>query len=379
MTHAMKPARTVGGYAPIAKLLTESRDIHSYPNLEKWSKSLCEKFDQCIKPYINESNFSENREIEVLINNYTYILLFKGELRKSRDILISVIKFWSKRYVDTQDVEYIKKALQPIINLARLSLIENKHQEFWTIIDNLSDVTRSGYIQLFDIIVERDDLSSHLDFISKVTFKERLKIYLKLNMFSDILNLEKYFPAEVTNSIYYREAQIIALINLEMYDDAISVIRGVMYKTSGITQNIFYYRLYEVYLCQGRNDESVSVIYNIYIEMLDFKSEGLRDLTFSQLIITNLDLDENDELSRRVASKLTQLGDEFNLTNMLLSFYHKRKSESVKRNISDIYSRTQYIQVSKKISSEFNFDLIEIPSNWNERLSNNLDFVLNSI
>ena len=354
MTHAMKPARTVGGYAPIAKLLTESRDIHSYPNLEKWSKSLCEKFDQCIKPYINESNFSENREIEVLINNYTYILLFKGELRKSRDILISVIKFWSKRYVDTQDVEYIKKALQPIINLARLSLIENKHQEFWTIIDNLSDVTRSGYIQLFDIIVERDDLSSHLDFISKVTFKERLKIYLKLNMFSDILNLE-------------------------MYDDAISVIRGVMYKTSGITQNIFYYRLYEVYLCQGRNDESVSVIYNIYIEMLDFKSEGLRDLTFSQLIITNLDLDENDELSRRVASKLTQLGDEFNLTNMLLSFYHKRKSESVKRNISDIYSRTQYIQVSKKISSEFNFDLIEIPSNWNERLSNNLDFVLNSI
>ena len=100
-----------------------------------------------------------------------------------------------------------------------------------------------------------------------------------------------------------------------MYDDAISVIRGVMYKTSGITQNIFYYRLYEVYLCQGRNDESVSVIYNIYIE----------------------------------------------------------------RNISDIYSRTQYIQVSKKISSEFNFDLIEIPSNWNERLSNNLDFVLNSI
>ena len=124
-------------YQAIDKLTSESRDLSAYQNVEEWSQHLCALFDKSVLPYVSSLDFPSNTEIEVIVNNYTFMLVFKGENLESQRALELIVNFWIKRYQQTDKSDYLLKTLQPVINMARLFLVSSNYQAFWRIINEL--------------------------------------------------------------------------------------------------------------------------------------------------------------------------------------------------------------------------------------------------
>ena len=166
-------------YQPITKLTSESRQLLSYQSLEVWSKKLCDLFDGSILPSIGSSILSQNSNIEVLVNQYTFILAFKGDMIESKKALEMIIEFWSKRYIETHDNDCLLKLLQPSVNLARLFILNNNNVSFWKTHKELTPKSDNEFIMLGGLKINKCLVSSHLKFLSQATFTELLKAYLK--------------------------------------------------------------------------------------------------------------------------------------------------------------------------------------------------------
>ncbi|NRD74906.1 hypothetical protein HQQ94_17125 [Shewanella sp. VB17] len=351
------------------KLISQSRDLIAYYNIEAWSKRLYDVFEKSMFSKINPKKLSINSEIEVLVNNYTFMLSFKGEHVLSRKMLETVIDFWVARYLETKNNDFLIKVLQPTVNLARLHVLNNNYDEFYRIVEELNN--DNGFITLGAITINDYMIADHISFIKNVMFLERLKINLKKK--NGMLTIDSECPPEMLKSIFYRESQIIFFLVFGHYQQAESIIRGVMYRTSGVEQNIFYYRLYESYMCQGKYENAKEIINDIVDDLLYESLDNLKVLMFSSLIIKTARLPPSAKLSVLVLEKYQLLGDEMNYFDLLMWFYKNFETDEVKYKLYEIYKISHYDIVRRTIA--FNFDLngLEVDSTWSDILTSKLN------
>ena len=364
-----KTAQKTSKYQAIDKLTSESRDLRAYQGIEDWSKHLCELFDKSVLPFSSSIEFPLNAEIEVMVNNYTFMLVFRGESLESQKALKKVIQFWIMRYQQTENSNYLLKTLQPSINLSRLFLMSGNYDAFWRVINELSPENNRGDIILGGIRICSTLIATHLRFIKYASFKETLKAYLKLKNYQKILDLEKLLPTELCKTIYFREAQIISLFYLGKFDTAESIIRGVMFKTGGVEQNIFYYRLYESYMCQNRLQEALGILNDIKTELSLEPLNNLKDLMFASTVIKESRLLPNDELSEKVLLGYRILRDEMNYANLLLWFHKNNKTKKVENHLRIIHQKTHYKFLSRSIGAELGLNESLKKSPWNNVLT----------
>jgi hypothetical protein len=364
---------TTARYQAIDRLISESRDLSAYQDIEAWSQRLCELFELSVQPFSNSSDFALNTEVEVMVNNYTFMLVFMGESQKSQQILERVIRFWVTRYLQTKNSDYLLKTLQPSINLSRLFLMKGDYESFSRVMSELSIEDNNGKIILGKSILDAVLIKDHLKFVKYASFRENLKAYLKLKEYRKILSLENELSEDLCKTIYYREAQIIALFNHGKYSSAESIIRGVMYKTAGVEQNIFYYRLYESYMCQGKLKEAAVILHDIKEELTHEPLDNLKDLMFATTVIKESRLLPNDPFSKKVLSGYKVLNDEMNYGNLLLWFHKNFKTDKIEAQLYQIHQVTHYQFLRRSIGSELGLQESVSQSPWN----NTLDEIFN--
>ena len=366
-------------YQPIAKLTSESRDLYAYQNLEAWAKKLCNLFDETILPQLDSPSFAQNTDIEVLVNNYTFFLAFRGEMQQSRQALEQIIAYWCKQYQISNNSDCLLKMLQPSINLSRLFLLNNDFPGFWHIYKQLTGAACADLITLGSLTLDRDLLANYKFFVRNAMFKEQLKAALKQKSYHELLELENDIPETLAKSVYYREAQIISHLMLKQYPQAKSIIRGVMYRTSGIEQNVFYYRLYESYMCQGEQVAAGKILWEIVQELTLEPLDNLKDLLFAATIIKTAGLGPTAPLSQQTLAGYRQIEDEINYAQLLLWFYQNFPGDELKQELEAIYRRSHYLLLNKAIALELNLPPVQVESKWHNALTERFNRVFNCV
>lgn len=357
---------SINHYHPYTKLIGEPRDLTGLMNLARWSTELCTAFADKIKPQLDTNaqqsdELVDNMALDGLFNNYTFILAYQGHSKQSRAALMQIIGFWADKYRDSGDIRYLRKTVQPTINLARLHRMTGNQGAFWQVFNQYSCLTDSHSITLGGHTVSKALLGEGGDnseeqtvpFLQRVSFWEILKTHLADGDFDKVLALGQSQPDHLIKTKVYREAQIIALLSLQQYNEAKSIIRGAMFKTNGIQQSMFYYRLYEYYQCLNQTQQASNILDDIIAEVTEMPLSSLEELLFASKLIEEAKLPADAQLSINVIEQYQQVGDELNYGKLLLNLYKNRPDETLKTQLLTLADNTGYPILQQAIARQF--------------------------
>lgn len=363
-------------------IFCEPRDLTALKNLEVWSQELCVIFDNSIAPHLitDLSGIDNNSQIEGLFNNYPLILAYQGQFDKSQAALTQIIDFWAKKYTKNGEPLLLQKILQPTVNLARLHRIRRNNEAFWQIFDQINGLDERKHITLGNHNINKSDLGNlhgfdQLDFLVGVSFWEKIKTQLIEAKFEQVLAQADLLPARLIKTRAYREAQIIALLHLGQYDQAKSIIRGSMFKTSGHQQNFFYYRLYELYQCTGQHTDGATTLADIIAETQYSELNTLTERLFAAKLIEQQQLPANSPLAQKVLQQYRAIGDECNYGKLLLNLYANDPSAEIEAALLALVKTADYQFLQKSIGRTLNIDTHQPTRQW----SNKLDNLFNSV
>ncbi|NVJ61933.1 MAG: hypothetical protein HWE27_16195 [Gammaproteobacteria bacterium] len=318
--------------------------------MNNWAHKLCIEFEESIE---STTNLVDNRSIESLVNNYTFMVAASGNIEKSRLLLDSVIKKWQKEYLRSNDKGYLEKTLQPGINLIRLSLLIGDFDNFWQQIENATFVGVEDSICISNTYISVRSINQHKNFIRNNTIKECIKGLIKQGRYDELLALETSMPEELVRSLFYREAQVVSHISRNSHQKAIAIIRGVMSKTIDVEQLIFYFRLYESYRLQGKKSEAEVVLDEIIDELLILPIDNLKHLMFASMVVKAKKLDISHPLVQTILVQYEQIGDEMNYGFLLLWLYGLTPNSWLRSKLKELHCNTQYFLLRKELDRLF--------------------------
>ncbi len=366
-------------------IFCEPRDLTALKNLEVWSQELCMMFDNSIAPHLvtDLNGIDDSPEIEGLFNNYPLILAYQGQLDKSQAALTQIIDFWSQRYSSNESLlgqkehqqKMLQKMLQPTINLARLHRMRRDNSGFWQVLNQINCLNDNSHIELGGHRVTKTAIGDKHKFLVNVSFWETLKTQLMEGKFESLLALENSLPQPLIKTRGFREAQIMAFLNLGQYDQAKSIIRGSMFSTDGQEQNFFYYRLYELYQCTGQYDAAATTLADIIAETQFSKLNSLTERLFAAKLVEQQQLPADSPLAQKILQQYRATGDECNYGKLLLNLYVNDPSADVEAALLTLAKTTDYQFLQKAIGKTLNIDTHQPERHW----SNKLDGLFNSV
>lgn len=355
-------------------IFCEPRDLTALKNLEVWSKELCTTFDHVItRQLVTDRNSVDNSpDIEVLFNNYPLILAYQGQLDKSQAALTQIIDFWSQKYSHNDEPhtrqKMLQKMLQPTVNLARLHRMRRDNSGFWQVLNQINCLNDCTHIELGGHRVVKTAIGDKHNFLVSVSFWETLKTQLMEGKFELLLAQADSLPQSLIKTRGFREAQIIALLQLRQTEQAKSIIRGAMFNTSGLEQNYFYYRLYELYQSTGQYDAGATTLADIIAETQYSELNTLTERLFAAKLIEQQQLPGNSPLAQKVLQQYRATGDECNYGKLLLNLYANAPSTDVEVALLTLAKTTDYQFLQKAVSTTLGIDICQPERQWSSKL-----------
>ncbi len=332
-------------FTPIAKRLTETRDIESLPNLELW----CEKMNrEAVQLHAQGDHFLINSPtLRWLFNAFPLVLAYLGDIQQCEQQLQKIIDFWSIKYSQYQDDKILENLIDPTINLLRLFKLTHQDEKFIQLLNEI-DILNKEKIVLGGHTVDKKLLDKNLKVLSTAFIDEKIKYLIKNNEFEEIINLESCLPEEVVNSDLYKEPKVLALINLNENNEAASICLNEVKKRKSIKSAVYLYRLYEIFKKLNHHDKSKTTLSHLVENLKKTEISSLSELNFSSIIIKEADLKETNPLVKATLSGYKKVKDEFNLALLLRVLQAKSPSKEKEEEITSIISKTDYVALKAK-------------------------------
>lgn len=365
-------------YHPKLKRFTEKRDLTSLSNLEKWCKKMCIAFDSDI---LNQ-NSDSNETLHWLINTFPLILAYQGKTQEAEQFLHRAISYWSDKYIQNKQSQNLVHLIDPTINLLRLYKLTNQKSAFQSLMNEIAIIANQDRANLGGITVNEEILGEQWHTLYAATLDELLKFYILESNFSEVLKLKAIIPEKLKNSDVYLEAKVTALIGLGEYEAVIQLCWQQINKTTCIKNGVYSFRLYEAFMGMEKINKANTVMKHLISTMEKTPLDSLLLLTFSSNLIEIEKLPPSSYLVKKTLKKYIEINDEFNYGMTLCNLQDNYPSELNKIKINELYKKTDYIALVKRIEKTIKIKKIkEIKetNNYLEIINSYLnDFLLRS-
>lgn len=366
---------TCNYYKPKLKRLTEKRDLISLPNLEDWCEEMCLAFDRNV---INQSS-SSNKTLHWLFNAYPLVLAYQGKTQESELFLHRVIAYWSDKFLQDENNQNLINLIDPTINLLRLYKLTNQHSAFKKLMSGTAIIDNTSKAKLGSISVNKEILGEKWNSLYVATLDETLKYYLLKSKYNEALKLKETIPQYYRGKNVYIEAEIVALISLEKFEDAIQLCWRQINKSTCIKSGVYSYRLYEAFKAMGLENKAETVMKHLISNMEKTPLDSLSKLSFSSCIIEEKKLPVESPLVKKTLNQYRNIQDEFNYGMTLCNLQSNHPTNHNKEKLLRMYERTEYKILKNRIEILFNIKNKTKPTSnvWLPKISNYLnDFIL---
>lgn len=328
---------TQTSFKPINKRLTEKRDLHSLPNLERWCHEIvlaCHNVDR--------DNLGACDIFLKILNAYPLILAYRGETQQSEALLRKSVQFWSEQYQQTKNNLFLINAINPTVNLVRLFKLTGQEERFEKALSKI-DILQNNSVLLGEHVISRNQLAEGEDTLLRAVLNEKTKHELSHNNFSSLFALEKKIPSHLAESDLYIEPKVIALINTGKFDAAADLCLKQLKERKTLKSAVYLYRLYEVFKVSGHVSQANVVINHLITNLEKSNISTLSELNFAAAVIKAANLSGAHGLVGQVITGYNAIQDEFNLTQLLVHLNHQENCSTRASTIRKILSKTSYI------------------------------------
>ncbi|MBB1342539.1 hypothetical protein H5154_15175 [Pseudoalteromonas sp. SR44-5] len=361
-------------YKPKLKRLGEKRALISLSNLEDWCEEMCLAFDRDV---LNQ-NSSSNKTLHWLFNAYPLILAYQGKTQESELFLHRVITYWSDKFLQDKNNQNLINLIDPTINLLRLYKLTNKHSAFLKLMGEAAILDNTGKAKLGPISVNKEILGEQWNTLYVATLDETLKHYLLKSKYNEVLKLKETIPQYYREKNLYIEAEIVALISLERFENAMQLCWRQINKSTCIKSGVYSYRLYEAFKSMGLAVKAETVMKHLISNMEKTPLDSLSKLNFSSCIIEEKKLSIESLLVKKTLNQYENIKDEFNYGMTLCNLQSNHPTNKNKEKILKLYEKTDYKILKNRIEILFNIKNKKKPTSnvWLPKISNHLNEII---
>ncbi|WP_282131800.1 hypothetical protein [Pseudoalteromonas aliena] len=356
------------------KRLGEKRALVSLSNLEDWCEEMCLVFDRDV---LNK-NSSTNKTLHWLINAYPLILAYQGKIQESEFFLHRVIAYWSDKFLQDKNNQNLINLIDPTINLLRLYKLTNQHSAFQQLMCETAILDNTNKTKLGSISVNREVLGEQWNTLYTATLDEILKYNLLESKHNEVLKIRETIPQQYREKNLYIEAEIVACISLEKFEDAIQLCWSQINKSTCIKSGVYSYRLYETFKAMGLAVKAETVMKHLISNMEKTPLDSLSKLSFSSCIIEEKKLSIESLLVQKTLNQYENIKDEFNYGMTLCNLQSNHPTNHNKEKLLKLYEKTDYKILKNRIEILFNIKNKKKPTSnvWLPKISNHLNEII---